>query len=390
MKISRDMMILVTLVVFISSLFLLYKANNQSPIKNSEIKYDQKSQISYWQTYDASPYLGVHEYVKGSYEFRVEQIKKPSSDFHSGFAFVSNKKLVFEDRANWKQFILTTDGSYQKVKIPNTERGNYKTSNRKFSYDSKHNVISACLISNPESCISVSIKLGTFPYVYASKNNSVIAITNYGDALLFKEGTWCRMQMNNDVYRCATPMLAPIQEPRKIQFYSSVVYRDRVLIGEWPTGRIYEFDGKELKPSNMTPPFIERQVASRLGYEAQSMAEYCGDLFVGYWPKGELWRWDHIAEKWSLFHRFFTSSPDEAFIPYSDRPKDNLDNAFFGQRITGLVPFSESLYVTTSNLLAWRREISALKILEKEKVKEYGAIYKVTRYGCKSTYFDSH
>lgn len=118
------------------------------------------------------------------------------------------------------------------------------------------------------------------------------------------------------------------------------------------------------------------------------MAEYCGDLFVGYWPKGELWRWDHISEKWSLFQRFFTPAPYEDFIPYSSRQLDGLPSAFFGQRITSLVPFSESLYVTTSNLNGWNREVSARVVLENGKAKEYGAIYKITRYGCNSTYFD--
>jgi hypothetical protein len=138
----------------------------------------------------------------------------------------------------------------------------------------------------------------------------------------------------------------------------------------------------------MTPPPIKAQVLNRLGYEAQSMAEYCGDLFVGYWPKGDVWSWDHLNEKWSLFHRFFTESPEESFIPHSNRPPDYLDSSFFGQRITALVPFDDALYVITSNLNNWSTSEKAEEIIGKSLATEYGAILKITRYGCKSTYFD--
>jgi hypothetical protein len=135
----------------------------------------------------------------------------------------------------------------------------------------------------------------------------------------------------------------------------------------------------------MTPPFIEKQVLNRLGYEAQSMAEYCGDLFIGYWPKGEVWRWDHLNEKWSLFQRFFTELPNEDFIPHANRKPDDLDSAFFGQRITSLVPFDNALYVATSNLNVWSSKTKAQKIIGESLAAEYGAIYKITRYRYKST-----
>ena len=193
--------------------------------------------------------------------------------------------------------------------------------------------------------------------------------------------------MSNDVWTCEEPQPDILQQPRKIQFYSSVLYQGRVLLGEWPTGRIYEFDGATLKPSDMTPPFIEAKALDRLGYEAQSMAEYCGDLFFGYWPKGEVWRWDRLNEKWSLFHRFFTELPEETFIPHSNRTPDDLNPSFFGQRVTSLVPFDDALYVATSNLNTWSSKVKAEEIIGKSLATEYGSIYKITRYGCKSTYF---
>lgn len=158
------------------------------------------------------------------------------------------------------------------------------------------------------------------------------------------------------------------------------------MLGEWPTGRLYEFDGKNLFPSEMTPPTIEAKAKLKLGYEAQSMAEYCGDLFVGYWPKGELWRYDNQSASWSLFQRFFSDEGGEEFIPYSNREDTALDSAFFGQRITALVPFNQSLYVVTSNLREWKTSQIIPDTITEDKVNEYGRVYKITRYGCISSY----
>lgn len=89
------------------------------------------------------------------------------------------------------------------------------------------------------------------------------------------------MSMRDDIYSCTNPELPILSVPRAIQFYSSINYQGRVLLGEWPTGRLYEFDGVELKPSNMTPPEIAKLSDKRLGYEAQTMAEYCGICLSG-------------------------------------------------------------------------------------------------------------
>lgn len=152
-------------------------------------------------------------------------------------------------------------------------------------------------------------------------------------------------------------------------FYSSVLYQGKTLLGEWPTGRLYEFDGERLAPSDLTPPAIASAVPKRLGYEAQSLAEYCGDLFVGYWPRGEIYRYDGRKKAWGLFSRMFSSSPAETFIPFSDRPRDRLDPSFFGQRVTVLVPFEDSLYAATSNLREWTPEVKP-KFPSPDKVQE--------------------
>lgn len=76
----------------------------------------------------------------------------------------------------------------------------------------------------------------------------------------------------------------------------------------------------------------------------------------------------------------------ETFVPYMDRAADTLDSAFFGQRVTALVPHGDALYVATSNLRTWRANDAIPDVMNPARLAEYGALYKVTRQGCKTTY----
>lgn len=362
-------------------------ANGATPEVNGEVQYDKRAPIAYWQSYVQSPLVGEHQYAEGAFAYHLEKLKPPSDSFRTGYAFLHGNALIVQDLGNKIKYQVDASGDYQIVNLP--DNYTYRSSTHQFSFDEPTGTLSACLRSTPESCETVKVKVGTFPYLYASKDDAVLSVSNYGDALLFKEGKWCRMSMAKDVYSCEVPEQAPLQQPRKIQFYSSVAYQGKVLVGEWPTGRLYEFDGSVLKPSNMTPPEIDKRAHLQLGYEAQSLAEYCGDLFVGYWPKGEVWRYDHTKREWQFFKRFFSGVKGENFIPYADRAPDELDSSFFGQRVTALVPFEDSLYVTTSNLRSWRSTDKVPAVLDAGKVAEYGAIYKITRQGCKSVYADA-
>lgn len=340
------------------------------------------SPVDHWQTYSQSAPGGTHKFIENNKNFSIKKLTKPSKDFHTGYAFVNGGNLYFEDRGNSVSYKRNWLGIYNTSKIASDNA--YKTDSHIF--DSYDGTISACPLIGDGGCQTIDFLEGTYPYVYATKKDSVLSITNYGEALLFKDGKWCRMSMHDDVYSCENPEPPLLSAPRGIQFYSSINYQGRVLVGEWPTGRLYEFDGNELKPSDMTPPGIAEVSEQRLGYEAQSMAEYCGDLFVGYWPKGEVWRFDRSSRKWEIFKRFFSGAEDEPFIPHSDRARDHLDSSFFGQRITAMVPYRKALYVTTSNLRSWTLADIVPETIDPAKAGEYGAIYKVTKPGCTTSY----
>src|SRR5690606_8159595 len=74
-------------------------------------------------------------------------------------------------------------------------------------------------------CATIRIADGTWVYAYAASGGATIALTNWGDALLFRDGKWCRMRLHyNDAYRCSSESEPPIKAPRKVQFYSSTLF----------------------------------------------------------------------------------------------------------------------------------------------------------------------
>jgi len=119
------------------------------------------------------------------------------------------------------------------------------------------------------------------------------------------------------------------------------------------------------------------------GREAQSMAIYGGDLFVGYWPDGVILRYDHKQKQWSRFTRLFDFPAEGGNI------RDyiyNTPSAFYGQRVNTLVPFEDGLYATTCNLNGWHDDIVPSPLLSEEQIRQYGAVYKIYRTGCRTTY----
>jgi hypothetical protein len=120
------------------------------------------------------------------------------------------------------------------------------------------------------------------------------------------------------------------------------------------------------------------------------MAVYCGRLFVGYWPRGDLWVHASADGGWHYQGRAFThpAKPEPA-IPYADQSMDGVDAAFLGQRITSLVPFGDSLVLTTSNLRGWYKWLGVPEYLSSSQVAEYGAVWKLHQPGCATAHFQA-
>lgn len=384
------------LFLLVNIIFTCASAQTSTQIK---LRNMNSIQIDTWQTYCASEKNYWHSWQDGvKREYQISELPRFNNNFHSGYGFIKDGNLYFRNLGTGEDFLFKKNSfkkNIDKISCPNSSWNGYV-----FKHDKASGIIKACTISHPQSCVSITVFPKTSPYVYAEANNAVIAITNFGDAVIFRDGHWCRTVMINDVYSCSDKAIM-LTKPREIQFYSSIKYQNKTLVGEWPTGRIYEFDGYTLKVSSLSPP----QFSSRINeYEAQSMANYCGDLFVGYWPYGEIMRMDGHTKKWSLFTRLF-SNPQKNIslevIPYKsiltkslafsdlflEKNKQKLPDSpyFLGQRITSLITYEKALYAVTSNLRSWTPDIS-INFLTLDQISEYGKIYKISSDGCITTH----
>jgi hypothetical protein len=238
----------------------------------------------------------------------------------------------------------------------------------------KDDKISAC---RDNACESIDIFEGTFPYVYAAARQSVLVGTNYGDVLLFKDSTWCRMAVDEaGVYRCPKDTVLPAKTQPSNQFYSSLTLQGKTLVGEYPTGLLYEFDGSSLFLADMPQPeHLPRDA------ESQSIAFYCGDIYVGYWPSGEVLRFD--GKKWHEPIRLFSKSFSGTYPHQREAEEAGLPYNFFGRRAQALVPYQDSLYAAASSKSAWYVDTPA-EI--GEDANEYGVVHRIWKPGCSTTH----
>lgn len=204
-----------------------------------------------------------------------------------------------------------------------------------------------------------------FVYTFGQWHDHVLAITNIGGVYRLRRGGW-------DTLRTPVPTVS-------YQIYCGLNYRDKLLLGHYPSGEIYEYAGDQLVLKEGWPPVMPG--VSRNAREAQSLAIYNGELYVGIWPWGEVWRYD--GSDWQFVQRVFThpAISDAVTHPYEAETKltDTVYN-LWGQRVSGLVPYKGSLIIATSTKGGSPWE-SKFAFLTKEQQRDYGAIYRATLPG---------
>ncbi|MFT4590439.1 MAG: hypothetical protein ACI8QF_004570 [Limisphaerales bacterium] len=214
---------------------------------------------------------------------------------------------------------------------------------------------------------AVALKLRSqkeFVYAYGQQDGDIIAATNTGGVYRFDGRSW-----------------VVLVEPKKTSFqvYTTVNYDGRLLLGHYPTGELWEVDGREVTRLEGWPPVLSG--VSKFAREAQTTAIYGGSLFVGVWPWGEVWRHDRPSGKWDFFRRLFDHPEltDKTRHPYEAEAKRmglSAQNAW-GQRVTSMVPFGDSLYISTSSKTAMKLDPKPDFLLP-DKWKDFGAVYRVT------------
>ncbi len=231
-------------------------------------------------------------------------------------------------------------------------------------------------VVDPVSGVAITLRSHReFVYAFGQLDREILAATNTGGVYVFDGTTW-------------RVIVEP--GPHSYQVYSMLNYYDRLLLGHYPTGELYEYDGTQLRHLPNWPPVMPG--VSNRAREAQTLTIYAGDLHVGVWPWGEVWRHDHNDSTWQFARRMFThpEPTDATTHPYESEtgavaPVANL----WGQRVTSLVPFEKSLYVSTSSKGGPEFD-PKFEFLADGKWKDYGRVYRLTLPGQLSTAVDWH
>jgi hypothetical protein len=194
-----------------------------------------------------------------------------------------------------------------------------------------------------------------------------MTVSNMGGIYVFENGQW-------------RTVLAP-DDKTSYQVYSILHWHDRLLLAQYPTGNVFEYQGVEAKRIENWPPRIPG--VSPSARECQTLSIYRGDLFAGVWPWAELWRLDRDADQWHSLGRMFTHPPltDKFVHPYErEATQLGLVLNHWGQRVTSMIPHGDALILSTSakGTVEWQDEYG---FLSDEQRREYGAVLRLRRPG---------
>jgi hypothetical protein len=207
--------------------------------------------------------------------------------------------------------------------------------------------------------------VGATTWAYGHLGEQVLTVSNHGGVFVHDGTGW-------KVLRERVPNVS-------YQVYSVVTYYDRLLLGHYPTGEVFEFDGQNLTRKEGFPPKLP--TVSSSARECQTLAIYGGELFAGVWPWGEVWRHDRAADRWESLGRLFThpEAHNRTVHPYEeDAVRHGLVANQWGQRVTSAVTIGPSLMFSTSAKSNALWESKFEDFLSDSERKEYGAVLRLT------------
>lgn len=206
-------------------------------------------------------------------------------------------------------------------------------------------------------------------FAWGQWDDQVLTISNSGGVYVLAEGAW-----------------RVLREPDRsvsYQIYSILRLRDRLLLAQYPTGHVFEYQGESLVELSDSPPRLNG--VSPSARECQSLAIYGGDLYAGVWPWAELWRTEETnpSMAWLYLGRVF-SHPETTSVTVHPYEAEALRNGVvlnhWGQRLCSMVPLGDSLYLSTSSkgTSEWKDEYG---FLTDDQRREYGAVYRLRTAG---------
>ncbi len=205
--------------------------------------------------------------------------------------------------------------------------------------------------------------VGEKTFAWGVLGESVVTSSNVGGFYVFHGDAW--------------RMIAKPSLKASYQLYSSLAVGNRLLMGQYPTGHVFEFDGETIHDLPGSPP-VPADV-SGTSREAQTTVLYGGEVFVGVWPWGELWRHHPDESKWTLQQRMFDHpAPSKQIVhPYDAENAGHIPPNQWGQRVSSLVPHGTDLFVATSAKSPAQWDPQNAPWLTPDLWKSYGSIHRL-------------
>lgn len=209
--------------------------------------------------------------------------------------------------------------------------------------------------------------VGETTFAWGQLGDQIVTGSNIGGFYVFEDGAW--------------KMLLEPKLDVSYQLYSTLAFHDRLLMGQYPTGRVFEYDGEKITDQKGWPPVLKG--VSSGAREAQTTAIYGGDLMVGVWPWGEVWRYNTDRRQWIFVRRMFTHPELSSDIthPYDVENRENSPQNMWGQRVTSLIPSGTDLFIATSAKSPYEWKPGKYSFLAPDKWKSYGKVYRATMPG---------
>jgi hypothetical protein len=205
------------------------------------------------------------------------------------------------------------------------------------------------------------------PFVWGQYQTQVLTVSNQGGIYVFSDGAWkTTLEADNTV---------------SYQVYAGLHWHDRLLLAQYPTGNVFEYQGAAATRKEGWPPVMPG--VSTRARECQTLGIYGGDLLAGVWPWAELWRYDRDATQWHAMGRMFTH-PEltaERTHPYEEQAnRFGLVTNHWGQRVTSMIPHGDSLYLSTSSKGTYEWS-DRYDFLTEEQRREYGSVLRLRMPG---------
>ena len=209
--------------------------------------------------------------------------------------------------------------------------------------------------------------VGETTFAWGQFGKQIVTGSNIGGFYVFEEGRWKTL---------LKPKLG-----ESYQLYSTMQYYDQLLMGQYPTGRFFAYDGKRIRDLAGWPPRLKG--VSPNAREAQTTVIYGGDVLVGVWPWAELWRYNRDSKSWTFMRRMFDhpSLTAKTTHPYDIENRSASVANQWGQRITSLVTNGTDLFVATSAKWPCVWDSKKYSFLAPDKWKSYGSVYRLSMPG---------